>query len=101
MPDIRNVGVLGAGLMGSGIAQVCAQSGFDTTVREVSDALCQRGRSSIEKSFNRAIEKSKGKITAADRDAAMSKLSFTTDVADLGKCDIVIEAVVEDLELKN
>ncbi|HEX6536007.1 MAG TPA: 3-hydroxybutyryl-CoA dehydrogenase [Gemmatimonadaceae bacterium] len=101
MPDIRKVGVLGAGLMGSGIAQVCAQSGFDTKVREISDALCQRGKSNIEKSFNRAIEKSKGKVTDADRDAAMAKLSFTTNVADLADCDIVIEAVVEDLELKN
>ncbi|HEX6808242.1 MAG TPA: 3-hydroxybutyryl-CoA dehydrogenase [Gemmatimonadaceae bacterium] len=101
MTTIKTVGVLGAGLMGSGIAQVCAQSGFTTKVREVSDALCQRGKASIEKSFARAIEKSKGKVTAADRDAAMSRLSFTTNLRDLADCDIVIEAVVEDIEVKN
>lgn len=101
MTNIKTVGVLGAGLMGSGIAQVCAQSGFTTKSREVSDALCQRGKASIEKSFGRAIEKSKGKVTEADRDAAMSRLSFTTNLRDLADCDIVIEAVVEDIEVKN
>ncbi|HEX5179749.1 MAG TPA: 3-hydroxybutyryl-CoA dehydrogenase [Gemmatimonadaceae bacterium] len=101
MTTIKTVGVLGAGLMGSGIAQVCAQGGFRTKVREVSDALCQRGKASIEKSFARAIEKSKGKVTEADRDAALSRLSFTTNLRDLADCDIVIEAVVEDIEVKN
>ncbi|MBX6331428.1 MAG: 3-hydroxybutyryl-CoA dehydrogenase [Gemmatimonadaceae bacterium] len=101
MADIKTVGVLGAGLMGSGIAQVAAQSGFATKVREISEALCQKGKASIEKSFNRAIEKSNGKVTPADRDAAMARLTFTTDVSDLADCDIVIEAVVEDLEVKN
>jgi 3-hydroxybutyryl-CoA dehydrogenase len=101
MADIKTVGVLGAGLMGSGIAQVAAQSGFTTKVREISEALCQKGKANIEKSFNKAIEKTKGKVTAADRDAAMARLSFTTTVADLADCDIVIEAVVEDLDLKN
>jgi 3-hydroxybutyryl-CoA dehydrogenase len=101
MTTIKTAGVLGAGLMGSGIAQVCAQAGLVTRVREVSDALCQRGRTSIEKIFNRAIEKTKGKVSEADRDAAMARLHFTTNVSDLSDCDIVIEAVVEDLELKN
>lgn len=101
MTTIKTAGVLGAGLMGSGIAQVCAQAGLVTRVREVSDALCQRGRTSIEKSFNRAIEKTRGKVSEADRDAAMARLHFTTTVSDLSDCDIVIEAVVEDLELKN
>lgn len=101
MANITTVGVLGAGLMGSGIAQVCAQSGFTTKVREVSEALCQKGKANIEKSFNRAIEKSKGKVTEADRDAALQRLVFTTSVADLADCDLVVEAVVEDLEVKN
>ncbi|HEY7896523.1 MAG TPA: 3-hydroxybutyryl-CoA dehydrogenase [Gemmatimonadaceae bacterium] len=101
MTNIKTVGVLGAGLMGSGIAQVCAQSGFTTKVREVSDALGQRGKANIEKSFARAIEKSKGKVTEADRDAAMGRLSFTSNLRDLADCDIVIEAVVEDIEVKN
>ena len=101
MPEIKTVGVLGAGLMGSGIAQVAAQAGYRTKVREVSDALVERGRSAIEKSFNKAIEKSKGKVTAEHRDAAMKNLVFTTQVSELRDCDIVIEAVVEDLEVKN
>ena len=96
MPEMKSVGVLGAGLMGAGIAQVAAQSGFDTRVREVSDALCQRAKAGIEKQMNKAIEK--GKLTAEQRDAAMARLSFTTAVKDLKDCDIVIEAVVEDLD---
>lgn len=101
MADIKTVGVLGAGLMGAGIAQVAAQSGLTTRVRELSDSLSQKGKANIEKSFNKAIEKSKGKVTEADRDAAMSRLHFTSRIADLADCDIVIEAVVEDLEAKN
>lgn len=85
--------------MGSGIAQVSAMAGFDTVVREVSDPVIQKSRSGIEKVLAKGIEK--GKVTSAQRDAAMSKLSFTTDLAALASCDIVIEAVVEDLEMKN
>ncbi len=99
MAEIKTVGVLGAGLMGSGIAQVAAQAGFTTRVREVSDALCQRGRASIEKSLTKAIER--GKLSEAARDEALRRLIFTVDVGDLRDCDIVIEAVVEDLDLKN
>jgi 3-hydroxybutyryl-CoA dehydrogenase len=96
---IHTVGVLGAGLMGSGIAQVAAQAGFRTKVREVSDAICQRARGGIEKSLGKAIER--GKLTAEQRDAALGRLSFTTEVRELADCDIVIEAVVEDLDVKN
>ena len=99
MTDIKTVGVLGAGLMGSGIAQVSAQSGFVTRVREVSDALCQRGRQGIERQLGKAVEK--GKLSAEQRDRTLGNLHFTTEVADLKDADIVIEAVVEDLELKN
>jgi 3-hydroxybutyryl-CoA dehydrogenase len=99
MPDIRKVGVLGGGLMGSGIAQVAAQSGFTTVVREVSDAICQRARGSIEKTLNKGIER--GKVTTEQRDKTLGNLSFTTDVAALKDCDIIIEAVVEDLDVKN
>jgi 3-hydroxybutyryl-CoA dehydrogenase len=97
--EIRKVGVLGGGLMGSGIAQVAAMAGFDTVVREVSDAVSEKSKASIEKVLAKGIEK--GKVTAAQRDDALSKLSFTTDLAKLADCDIVIEAVVEDLEMKN
>lgn len=99
MTSISTVGVLGAGLMGSGIAQVAAQSGFTTKVREVSDPLCQRARTGIEKSLAKVVER--GKVTAEQRDQTLGRLFFTTTVADLHDCDIVIEAVVEDLEVKN
>lgn len=99
MAEIKTVGVLGGGLMGSGIAQVASQNGFTTIVREVSDAICQRARGGIEKTLAKGIEK--GKVTAEQRDETLGRLSFTTEVGALGKCDIVIEAVVEDLQVKN
>jgi len=99
MSEIKNVGVLGGGLMGAGIAQVAAASGFTTRVREVSDAYAQKARGGIEKRLAGAIEK--GKLTAAQRDATLANLSYTTAVSDLKDCDIVIEAVVEELDVKN
>ncbi|MDQ6737435.1 MAG: 3-hydroxybutyryl-CoA dehydrogenase [Gemmatimonadota bacterium] len=98
MSDIRTVAVLGGGLMGSGIAQVSAASGYATIVREMSDDLCARGRAAINRSFDKAIEK--GKATTGERDAALSRLTFTTALADLASADVVIEAVVEDLSIK-
>jgi 3-hydroxybutyryl-CoA dehydrogenase len=99
MPDIKKVGVLGGGLMGSGIAQVVAQSGFTTVVREVTDALGQKAKGGIEKTLAKGIEK--GKVTTEQRDQTIGRLSFTTAVSALKDCDIIIEAVVEDLEVKN
>lgn len=99
MKEIRKVGVLGGGLMGSGIAQVSAMAGFDTIVREVSDAVSEKSKASIEKVLAKGIEKQK--VTTEQRNAALGRLSFTTDLAKLADCDIVIEAVVEDLEMKN
>ncbi len=99
MNEIKSVGILGGGLMGSGIAQVCAASGYDTIIREVSDELAARARASITRSFDRAIEK--GKATAQDRDGALSRITTTTALADLARADIVIEAVVEDLAVKS
>jgi 3-hydroxybutyryl-CoA dehydrogenase len=96
--DIKRVGVLGCGLMGSGIAQVAASAGYETAVRDVSKDLLDRGRSGIEKSLAKLIEK--GKVQAADRDATLKRLTFTTAVADLKSSDIVIEAITEDLALK-
>lgn len=93
------MGVVGAGLMGSGIAEVAATRGFDVTVREVDQAACDAGRKRIEKSLDRAVQKEK--LSAADRDAALGRLSFTTKVADLAPCDLVIEAIVEDPQVKN
>ena len=99
MTDIKRVGVLGAGLMGSGIAQVAAAAGYDSTVRDVSQQVWDKARAGIEKSLAKFVEK--GKVSAADRDATLKRLHFTTATADLKACDIVVEAVTEDLELKN
>jgi len=99
MTDIKRVGVLGCGLMGSGIAQVAATVGYDTVVRDVSKAFLDRGRAGIEKSLAKFVEK--GKLQSADRDATLKRLTFTTTVADLKQSDIVIEAITEDLALKN
>ncbi len=99
MTDIKRVGVLGCGLMGSGIAQVAASVGYDTIVRDVSKDLLDRGRTGIEKSLAKFVEK--GKLSAADRDATLKRLTFTTTVGDLKPVDIVIEAITEDLGLKN
>jgi 3-hydroxybutyryl-CoA dehydrogenase len=98
MSDISTVGVLGCGLMGSGIAQTAAAAGFTTIVREVSDALLEKGKGRITGSLNKLVEK--GKLEAGARDATLGRLRFTTKVADLKDCDIVVEAVVEDLEMK-
>ena len=95
---IRKVGVLGAGLMGSGIAEVCAKSGYDTVVREVSEELAKKGLSRVEGSLGRAVEK--GKLAAGDRDAAWKRISSTTRLEDLAGCDLIIEAIVENLDLK-
>ena len=97
--EIRKVGVLGGGLMGSGIAQVSAGAGFPTIVREMSEALGARSRQSVEKVLARGIEK--GKVTAEQRDSTLRNLHFVTALAEMSDCDIFIEAVVEDLEVKN
>ena len=99
MTEIATVGVLGGGLMGSGIAQVAALNGFKTIVREVDDASTKRARASIEKSLGKAIEK--GKLTEQARAETMGRLTFTTSVAELAAADIVVEAIIEDLDLKN
>jgi len=99
MSEIKRVGVLGCGLMGSGIAQVAAAAGYETVVRDVSKELLERGRAGIEKSLAKFVEK--GKLDAAGRDATLERLTFTTTVADLKGADVVIEAITEDLALKN
>jgi 3-hydroxybutyryl-CoA dehydrogenase len=99
MKKISKVGVLGGGLMGSGIAQVSAAAGFPTTVREVSDALSAKSRQSIEKSLAKGIER--GKISEDARDATVGNLRFVTELKELADSDLFIEAVVEDLDVKN
>jgi 3-hydroxybutyryl-CoA dehydrogenase len=96
--EIKKVGVLGCGLMGSGIAQVAASAGFETVVREVSDDLLQRGFAGIEKSLARFAEK--GTITAAQQREIRGRLSGTTTFEALADCDIIIEAIIENLDEK-
>jgi 3-hydroxybutyryl-CoA dehydrogenase len=84
--------------MGAGIAQVSVVAGFDTIGREVSDELGERGRATIERYLTRAVEK--GRLSVADRDAALGRFELTTALGDLAECDLVIEAVLEELELK-
>ena len=99
MAEIRKVAVLGCGLMGSGIAEVCAKAGYETRVREVNDEFAQKGRASIEKSLGRAVDK--GKLEASARDEILGRITMTTRLADLKDCDLIIEAVTENLEMKN
>jgi 3-hydroxybutyryl-CoA dehydrogenase len=97
--DITRVGILGGGLMGSGIAQVCAAAGYDVTIRELSDDLCAKARTSIEKSFDRAIEKERA--TIQDRDNALARITMSTSLNDVADCQMIIEAVVEDVTVKS
>lgn len=96
--EIRKVGVVGLGTMGAGIAQVSVQSGFDTIGREVSDELGERGRTIIERHLVRGVEK--GRLSEGEKEAALGRLTLTTDLGELADCDLVIEAALEELELK-
>ncbi|HWM94220.1 MAG TPA: 3-hydroxybutyryl-CoA dehydrogenase [Thermoanaerobaculia bacterium] len=95
---IKKVGVLGCGLMGSGIAEVSARSGYETVVREVSQELVDKGLGKIQGSLGKAVEK--GKLDAAARDEAAGRLKGVVDLSDLADCDLVVEAIVENLDEK-
>jgi 3-hydroxybutyryl-CoA dehydrogenase len=95
---IKKVGVLGAGLMGAGIAEVCARSGYETVVREVSEELLEKGMGRLRSSLDRAVDK--GKLPAADRDKTLGRLEGVVDLEALAECDLVIEAIVENVEEK-
>ena len=98
MVKIKRVGVLGCGLMGSGIAQVSAQSGYDTVVVEVGQKFLDKGLAGIDKSLGKFVEK--GKLSAEDKKASLSRLHGSVSLNDLANCDIVIEAIIENAELK-
>ena len=95
---IKKIGVLGCGLMGSGIAQTAAAAGFEIIVREVDDKVLDKGMESIDRSLSRLLKKER--ITENQKAEIIGRLTGTTNVADLSDCDVVIEAVVENLELK-
>ena len=92
------MGVVGLGAMGAGIAQVCVQAGLDTVGREVSEELVERARARIDHYLGRGVEK--GRLTTGEKEAALARLATTTELGDLAECDLVIEAIVEDLEAK-
>jgi len=96
--EIKKVGVLGAGLMGHGIAQVAAQAGYDVVIRELDQDTLDKGVAKIEKQLARAVEK--GRMEQSDADEVRGRLEGTTDYSDLADCDLVIEAITEDLAAK-
>jgi len=96
--DIQRVGVVGAGQMGSGIAEVCAKAGLDVRVAETTGEALELGRARLSNSLGKAAER--GKITESERDAALDRLTFTTDLGEFADRDLVIEAVVEDEQVK-
>jgi 3-hydroxybutyryl-CoA dehydrogenase len=98
MPEIHKIGVVGAGTMGHGIAQVAAQSGYVVKLVDVSAEALERGRAAVEKSWAKLVDK--GKLDAADRDAARERLSVAGDLGALADRDLVVEAVVERLDVK-
>src|SRR5580704_9819263 len=98
LQQLKQVGVLGAGLMGHGIAQVAAQSGYEVVLREVDDATLEKGTGKISKQLARAVEK--GKSSQGDADAVLARIKGTVDYQDLAGCDLVIEAITESLPLK-
>lgn len=96
--DVRTVGVVGCGLMGSGIAEICARAGFQVIVREVDEALLQKGLDRIRASMAKAVER--GKLSAAEMEAAWGRIRGTLQMEDFADCDLVIEAVVEEMGTK-
>jgi 3-hydroxybutyryl-CoA dehydrogenase len=95
---VRKVGVVGLGTMGAGIAQVCVQAGVETVGREVSEELGERARAQVEHYLGRGVEK--GRLSGDEKEDALARLTTTTDLGELGDCDLVIEAIVEDLDAK-
>ena len=96
--EIKKVGVVGCGIMGSGITQVCAQSGYQVVVSEVNDELLNNGIASIDSFLTKSIER--GKLSQPEKDSTLARIKGTTSTKDFSDCDLVIEAVVEDMDLK-
>ncbi|MEA2086076.1 MAG: 3-hydroxybutyryl-CoA dehydrogenase [Chloroflexota bacterium] len=95
---MKKVGVVGCGTMGSGIVQLCAQSGYQVVVSEINDQFLNKGLASIDKVLTRIVDK--GKISQADKDATQGRIKGTTNTGDFGDCDLVVEAAIENMDLK-
>ena len=96
--EIKKVGVVGCGLMGSGIAQVCAQAGYQVVVSEINEDLLQKGLESIKGFLAKGVER--GKVKQEEMDSALSRIQGTVDIHDFKDCDLVIEAIIENMEAK-
>jgi len=96
--EIKKVGVVGCGIMGGGIAQVCAQAGYQVVVSEINDELLNKGMAAVNSILTRSVDK--GRMTQEDKDAVLARLKGTTNMQDFADCDLVIEAVPENMDLK-
>ncbi|GAI19750.1 unnamed protein product, partial [marine sediment metagenome] len=96
--EIKKVGVVGCGLMGSGISQVCAQSGYQVVVSEINDELLNKGLASISSFLTRNVKK--GRVSQVDKEATLARIKGTTNTEDFGDCDLIIEASIENMDVK-
>jgi len=96
--EIKKVGVVGCGTMGNGIAQVCAQSGYQVVVSEINEELLNKGLASINSFLTKSVER--GKLTQQDKDSTLARIKGTTNTKDFADCDLVIEAAIENMDLK-
>jgi 3-hydroxybutyryl-CoA dehydrogenase len=96
--EIKKIGVVGCGLMGSGIAEVCARSGYDVIVREVNDEFLQQGVNRVRKSLSKAVER--GKVTQKQMHETLARIQGTLELADFADCDLVVEAAIENMDIK-
>jgi len=96
--EVKGVGVVGCGFMGSGIVQVCAQSGYQVVVSEINDELLNKGLASINSFLTKSVDK--GRISQQDKDSALARIKATTNTKDFHDCDLMIEAVIENMDLK-
>jgi 3-hydroxybutyryl-CoA dehydrogenase len=95
---VKKVGVVGAGIMGAGIVQVCAQSGYEVVVSEINEELVNKGIGTVDHFLSRAVQKEK--ITATQKDEVMGRIKGTTDIGEFKDCDLVVEAIIENLDIK-
>ena len=96
--EIKKIGVVGCGIMGSGITQTCAQSGYQVVVSEINNELLSKGLASINSVLTRSVDK--GRLSQQDKESTLSRIKGTTDTNDFSDCDLMIEAAIENLDLK-